>query len=161
MMFRFGSDDSGHREGLLKSPKAKALSGVLVLVAVAATVVEMFVLRGDRIAYERFRIQAGGEMTIAVAQPGEPYRVDIYTSRARALRWTLLDPEGETLVTNSEMSPHEGTRGFSFAPEAVGDYRLQVGPRSQVGAGPGGSLTAKVFLNDRRILTPLVQRLKF
>ena len=157
------------------SPRFRAGIYVLMGLVVVGGVVEMFALKGDSIlARSGLRFEDDQRIVIPIQRAGEKHTLEIYTRNYRAkdhkvaIAWELHGPEDNFVAGNSEILPHKGSRVFDFYPAVAGTYELTVQRKysNQIRIGLAGvvdrtSFSVRVFVNDRRIIKPLLSRLNF
>lgn len=135
-----------------------ALGCVVALLAL----VDSVALRGELVDTTSVRLSSGtAPGTIAVREPGREHTV-VVTTRVRrsgetvgqAIAWRLVGPEGELLDEATELASRK-RRFFSFVPTAAGEHALHIEKRALSG-GSRGSAQVSVFVDDHRVLGPLL-----
>lgn len=155
-------DENAPTEGIINKtfdikrflgPKSGLISTLLIILFVAFALLEMFYLKGERIAHGSIKIgDEKASLSIAVNKAHEKHFVQVYTRKERTLRLRVLGPEDEVVYNNTELGNHKGYRSFTFRPEKPGTYRLFVDP-GILSIGSWGNAKASVYINDRRVLT--------
>ena len=137
--------------------KRKALSLLAVGMAIALSLLDFVVLRGERVAVATVRLSQDDPAVIEIHRVGEEHLVEISTRRrrggetkGRSVSYRLEDPEGRIIAEESELVTRK-RRFVRFEPDVSGEYRLFVEDPGLLG-GSDGSAHVSVYVNDRRIL---------
>lgn len=140
-----------------KKRKKGHIAMILVIVVIAAIVgVDEFVLCGDVVVSTQLKSSSPATQTLAIDQIGEEHTVKLRTmgSDGAELGIKLTDPNGEVLFEIDEHVRHQ-SHYFTFTPKVAGDHILAL-ERQDGLLGTGRVLCKiKVYVNDRRIFTPL------
>jgi hypothetical protein len=143
-------------------PKLKTWGVVLGAVVAMLALVDVVVLRGERVASATVNLQAGSPPALlAITRPGEKHLVEITTRKrvggettGQSISYRLVDPDGATVEDDTEILEHE-RRYFSFHPTRAGSYALHAQETRLLGPGRG-TAHVTVTVNDRRVLSRLL-----
>jgi len=144
----------------LFSIKAGPYAIVIIGLFVAYLVFEMIWLKGDIVAHKKVRLtSARNFLEFKAEEVSSPYLVQVSTRKKQKLHIRLVDSAGEVLYEDTEYASHRGTRSFTFKPPSEGRYRVYVdfGPLS---LSAHSTASIRIYVNDRRILTRILDRLK-
>lgn len=141
------------------------IAGVLF---VGVVLVDVTMLRGEAVAAKtgiRFSNGEVQEVPLTVDSVGSKYTVLVDTRDDEvALTWTILDPTGRRLYKDSELFRHKGVRRRSFKARRAGEYKVVVERRKKsrvLSAVDRDSVDVRLYVNDRRIIGPLLDWFKF
>lgn len=160
MRIQIGSGRSGggglpSLQHLLGS-KGKITGIILTVLVVGLLLLDFLVLRGDVVARGSVKMSdQEAFMVIPVTQQFEEHYVTIDPGSGRRdyrLSYRLLDPEGEEVLSDSELLSSSKTRGFTFEPFLEGEYRLYVDNEQLLGRTTR-SARVRVYVNDRRFIS--------
>lgn len=139
--------------------KTRGWSLALVAAAAALALVDLVVLRGDRVASDSVSLASGPPAVLEIEHVGEPHLVEISTrlrrmgeTKGRAIDYRLEAPDGRVIADESEIASRK-RRFIRFVPEVAGGYELHVEDEGLFG-GTRGRADVAVYLNDRRVLGP-------
>lgn len=143
-------------------PRLKTWGIALGVLFAALALVDLVVLKGEHVASVSVDLSTeAAPGVIEVSRPGEPHLVVIGTRRrvrgeyrGQSVSWRLLAPDGQVIEKDSELIAHK-KRSFEFIPFEPGAYELHVAETSLLG-GSRGSARVTVYLNDRRIIGPVL-----
>lgn len=127
-------------------------TAVVVALAVGAFVVEQKYLRGHVEYRESFDVRDGDELYIEIDKPGVEHTLEIWTGKETTLEFTLLNPDGVEVLSDTELTSHKGKRLHDFMPYAEGEWTLYIDRRalSRTARGTYGSGTVSVLTGDKR-----------
>jgi hypothetical protein len=160
MRIKIGSGRSGGG-GLpswqhLLGSKGKITGIIVTVLVVGLLLLDFLVLRGDVVARGSVEMSDQEDfMVIPVAQQFEEHYVTIDPGSSRRdyrLSYRLVDPEGDEVVSDSELLSSSKTRGFTFEPLLEGEYRLFVDNEQLIGHTTR-SARVRVYVNDRRFIS--------
>lgn len=143
-------------------PKLRAIGIALGVLVLALTALDFVVLKGDRVAGGSLSLRSDATpISLTISRPHEAHLVAISTRKrvkgesvGQSISYRLVDPQGETVVEDSEIVSHK-KRFFEFVPAQAGDYQLFARETTLIGSGRG-SASVSVTVNDRRILSRLL-----
>lgn len=137
--------------------------GIAALAAML-TLLDFVVLRGDQVASVSVSLASETGRTLHIEQAGEEHLVQIATyqrrhgeRRGRSVDYWIEDPEGYVVAEESEIMSHE-VRFVRFVPDVAGSYQVGVTDESLLGSAHG-TARVTVYMNDRRVVSPLLRRL--
>ncbi len=150
-------------------PRLKRIGIGVAIVFGALFVAELLFLRGEGIFYEsglRFSDSESREFKVDMDRPDEKHSVEVDTGKYEiALSYTVLDPEGKEIYSDTELFRHDRSRGFSFYPEAAGEHIIVVARERESGGlltiGDRDSFSIRVLVGDRRIIGPMFDWMNF
>ena len=137
--------------------RAKGLGIVGIGLAIALALLDVVVLRGERVAGASAPLSGERPAVLEIVRTGEEHLIEITTRRrrhgetkGRSIDYRLEDPEGNVLVEESEVVTRK-KRYVTIEPEVAGEYRLFVVDEGFFGPG-SGSANVSVYVGDRRLL---------
>ncbi|MCP4603912.1 MAG: hypothetical protein GY847_25890 [Proteobacteria bacterium] len=141
--------------GSERTRKPLTVGGFIIgVIAVVIFIGEFFLLKGDLVASDSIHFnQNSGQMQIEISELPGDLLVQIRSGtkkRQVKLAIKLQGPEGETLHEKNESFKHHGSRYFTFTPEQVGVYQLQVNGEKGWMESDSGAAHIEVFANDKR-----------
>lgn len=129
----------------------------LVALAVLLALVDVVMLRGDRVTSAVVRLDASDPVGLAIERAGEEHLVEIETFRrrhgdteGRSVDWWIEAPDGRIVAEGAELVSRK-RRYARFVPEVAGEYWISVEDEGRLGA-VHDSARVTVYVNDRRIL---------
>lgn len=143
-----------------KSSKAKGLGLAALALGIALALLDLVVLRGDRVDHASARLTGDQPAVLEIDRPGQEHLIEITTRRrrngetkGRSIDYRLEDPNGRVVLEDSELVSRK-QRYLSFEPEVAGEYRLYVEDEGLFGSS-SDSASVDVYVNDRRIMRHL------
>lgn len=136
------------------------LAGIVaIIIVLAITGFEWFVLRGEVIDRQSTSISSSEPVTIRIDRVDEKHTFELRPYRETSLKWSIQDPAGNTIYSDSEITASKKNRLYSFVPSAAGEYRVFVG-RPML-SSRATTVAVRVLVNDRRIFSRLFYFLRF
>jgi hypothetical protein len=137
--------------------------GIAIGLAVAALAFADFVaLKGDVIDTTTVNYRSSDPGVIEITRVGEEHLFEISTrrrvqgeSKGTAIKYRLEGPDGMVWYENAEIVSKK-RRFFEFVPVEAGIYSLYVEENMTLLGSGRGNAYVKVYLNDRRILSRLL-----
>lgn len=144
-------------------PTLKARGIALGVVVVALALVDLVVLKGDPVASGTLSLRPDSEpFAVMVTQPAEEHLLEIRTrkrvrgeSRGLSIAYRLVDPDGVTLLEESELVTRK-KRYVSFQPTSAGEYTLHAEEARLIGSGGRGTAYVAVTVGDHRVISRLL-----
>ncbi len=125
------------------------LGAVVVVLAVGYFLIEQTYLRGHVEYRETFSVRNGDELYFELEKPGVEHTLELYTSKETSLQFTLVNPDGVEVVTDTELASHKGKRLYTFTPYAEGEWMLSIDRRALSKSGRGSG-TVSILTGDKR-----------
>jgi hypothetical protein len=139
--------------------RTRGWSLALVAAAASLALVDLVVLRGDRVDSASAPLSAGAPAVLEIERAGEEHVVEITTrvrrmgeTKGRSIDYRLEAPDGRVIVDESEIASRK-RRFIRFVPEVAGGYELHVQDEGLFG-GTRADADVDVYVNDRRIFGP-------
>jgi hypothetical protein len=133
--------------------KMTTIGGIVMgAVVIAFVLFEFFYLRGETVCDEWASL--GDTVKFTVSKPNQPYLLEFSDRRSKkrqglyTLKVSVLNPDGEEVVTYDETIPRKRTRHIEFTPKTAGDYTIKI---SGKGLTQNPRLRVEVLVNDKRI----------
>ena len=120
--------------------------GVAALIAF----LELFVLEGEAVFYQRISSDREVRVEIPLTRVGEPHLLEIYNRRKNKLDVALAAPGGEVVAECDEFGYHKH-HFVEFTPQVAGTYVLEGVQRSKRSSTRS---RVQVFVNDSRWFGP-------
>ena len=128
--------------------KLLAGAGIMAL-AGGYFLIEQAYLRGNVEYRETFSVRNGDELYFELDKPGVEHTLEIYTSEETSLQFTLVNPDGVEVVTDTELASHKGSRLYNFTPYAEGEWLLSIDRRALSKSGRMAG-TVSILTADKR-----------
>jgi len=146
-------------ESGMQSLKRNPLVWGLVFVAVGIGFFEFFFLRGESLGFER--LLPGEPYVFEVTQPDTRYylSLDSPNKDKYAVKISITGPDGSIVAEKDELIPSNG-RALVFKPHLAGLHRLDFEAKyeGQLIASSWKSFDVIIYANDRRVISPLLER---
>jgi len=161
-------DDPGVSNHPTNKRKRLSFAAILIVIVVGAFMgIEEFVLCGDLVVSDRLSSTSPASMTLSIHKNiGQKHAVKLRSRRKRRSRREkgsefgikVLGPNGEVLYEVDEHVRHK-THYFTFTPTVAGDHTLILERQDVMGSRVMVNCEIEIFINDRRILMPLLYSL--
>lgn len=137
--------------------KIAVVAGVSLLVVLF--LLDFFVLKGDLVVSGSVKLlDEEDHLVIPVEEVFEDLYVTIRPGGIRRekydLRFRLVDPDGEEVISDTDRVKGKKTCGFTFEPFAEGAYRLYVDHDGPI-RGSRRTVDVEVFIHDHRLISKL------